>query len=115
MDANKILKMVDTTIIQAFKSGHDVNQIKDSLKTRCVNFKKVLLKDEKINIEAVLSANWDEITSSRERYGSFYIRSCKRRIEDLDWVLRSKMKFYNKTEEQIFNLIKLKDKLSINK
>ncbi len=113
MDADKILKMVDTTIIQSFKNGHDVNQIKDSLEIRCVNFKKVLLKDETINIEAVLSANWDEITSSRQRYGSFYIRSCIKRIEDLNWVLKSKMKFYNKTEEQIFNFVKLKDKLSL--
>ena len=112
MSPEKILQMVDRTIIQSFKGGKNIIDIKDQLKTRCGNFMKVLLKDETINIDEVMITEWEKLSSSRIKYGVFYIKNCNKRIDDLDWVLTNKDRFTGRNEEQIFGLIKLKDKLS---
>ena len=112
MSPEKILQMVDRTITQSFKGEKDIVDIKQQLNTRCVNFMKVLLKDETIDIDEVMVTDWENLKSSRIKYGVYYIRSCNKRIDDLDWVLSNKGKFTGRNEEQIFGLIKLKDKLS---
>lgn len=106
--------MVDRTIKQSFKGDKDIIDIKKQLKTRCVNFMKVLLKDETLDIDEVMTSDWEDLKSSRIKYGVYYIRSCNKRIDDLDWVLNNKYKFTGRDESEIFGLIKLKDKLSNN-
>ena len=112
MSPEKILQMVDRTIVQSFKGGKDITYIKTQLATRTGNFLKVLLKDETINIDEILETDWENLSSSRVKYGVYYIKNCNKRIEDLNWILSNKGKFSNRNEEQIFGLMKLKDKLS---
>jgi len=112
MSPEKILRMVDRTITQSFKGGENIDDIKSQLRTRSVNFMKVLLKDKTIDVDEVMSTDWENLTSSRIKYGVYYIKNCSKRIDDLDWVLTNKNKFGGRNEEQIFGLIKLKDKLS---
>jgi hypothetical protein len=112
MSPEKILQMVDRTIIQSFKGGKDISDIKTQLNTRCTNFMKVLLKDESIKIEEVMATDWENLSSSRIKYVLYYIKNCNRRIDDLDWVLSNMDKFSGRNEEQMFGLIQLKDKLS---
>ena len=112
MSPEKILQMVDRTIVQSFKDGSEINDIKTQLNVRSSNFLRVLLKDETINIGEIMSTDWENITSSRIKYGVYYIKNCNKRIEDLDWILSNKDRFPNKNETQIFGLLKLKDKLS---
>lgn len=112
MSPEKILRMVDRTITQSFNDGSNIDDIKSHLNLRSSNFLKVLLKDETINIDEIMATDWENFTSSRIKYGVFYIKNCNKRIDDLDWIVMNKDKFPNKNESQIFGLLKLKDKLS---
>jgi len=112
MSPERILEMVDRTIIQSFKEGNVICDIQSQLNTRRYNFLKVLLKDETVDIEKLMSDDWGNLPSSRVKYGVYYIKNCNKRIEDLDWILLNKDRFPNKNESQIFGLLKLKDKLA---
>lgn len=109
MNKDKVLNMVDRIILNHFRDGGNVIDIESNLELRCQNFLKVLLKDDTINIDSVMSLPYDEIKIPRTKYGVFYIKSCKKRIKDLGWLKKNKNKFSNKSDEQIFKLIKLKD------
>jgi predicted site-specific integrase-resolvase len=112
MSPERILEMVDRTIIQSFKEGNVISDIQSQLNTRRSNFLRVLLKDETINVEKIMSTDWVDLPSSKIKYGVYYIKNCNKRIEDLDWILLNKERFPNKNYSQIFSLLKLRDKLS---
>jgi hypothetical protein len=42
-----------------------------------------------------------------------YIKVCAQRVKDLDWLIKNKYKFPKIPNSQVFKLIKLKEKLSI--
>ena len=56
---------------------------------------------------------WPMIDSSRIKYNIFYITHCLKRMEDIDWIVKNRLKFHEYDRLQIFNLIKLKEKLSL--
>lgn len=109
MNKDKVLNMVDRIILNHFRDGFNIIEIESNLELRCENFMKVLLKDETIDIDNVLSMPYEELKIPRTKYGVFYIKSCKKRIKDLNWINNNKINFQNKSDEQIFKLIKLKD------
>ena len=51
----------------------------------------------------------------RIKYLSFYVSHAKKRANDIDWILSNKKKFNKFSNSEIFNLIKLKEKLSYKK
>lgn len=110
MTIEQILKMVDRCISQSFEKGNNITDIQIELETKKVKFKSILDRDM-CNVEEILSADWDDIKSSKARYGSFYIRNCSKRIEDLDWIIKNKNKFNRYSYSEIFQLIKFKEKL----
>ena len=56
---------------------------------------------------------WTKVESSRVKYHLYYISHCLKRIEDINWCLTHRLKFYEYSSLQLFNLIKLKEKLSL--
>ena len=115
MDADRILGIVDGTIISSFNVGKDINHVLSELKTRSINFEKVLRRDPDLNVEKMMISEWDDIKVVKVRYGTFYIRSCAKRIKDLDWISKNKSKFSKYSDIEMFNLVKFKDKLSNTK
>jgi hypothetical protein len=72
------------------------------------------LRDFKdVDVDTILATELCEIKSSRTRYYIYYINHCNKRIIDLNWILDNRFKFPNFGIKQIFKLMMLKDKLSI--
>jgi hypothetical protein len=116
MKEERINDLIDNQILKSFsdfKSLNDVHVvsiIKSELRTKIVKFTGILLKD--VDVDKMLGLKFDEITPIKVRYGIANIRHCKKRINDLNWLLDNKYKFKNLSNTKVFNLIKLKDKLS---
>lgn len=119
MDIGKITKIVDKTIddligttplylIQSRlleKSGKYITSLKQN--------------DPLIDIEELLKKeSFSDINPIRTRYLICYIKHSNKRVKDLGWIRDNKWKFtkFNLTNDrEFFKLIKLKDKLSIDK
>ena len=110
MTIEQILKMVDRCILQSFEKGNNITDIQSELENKKVKFKSILIRDMD-NVEKILVSDWDDIESSKARYGSFYIRSCSKRIEDLDWIIKNKNKFNKYSYSEVFQLSKFKETL----
>ena len=102
--------MVDGTAIQSIQSD---------LAIRCKNMTNTLLLDKdktKYTLEDILNMSISDLDNvvgeTRLRYVAYYIKHSKQRIVDLEWLVSNKYKFKQYSNSQIFNLIKLKEKLS---
>jgi hypothetical protein len=113
MDKNRIHEMIDRKIIESFKQGDDIIAIQNELSKRFSNFKKSLENDKSIDIKKLMALDFNEIETKRMRYGITYIKQCEKRIKDLDLILEKKINFRKYSNSQAFNLLRLKDKLSI--
>lgn len=89
--------------------------LKDDLKERVERFKGIALRDFGIDAEEILkSNNVDDMESSRLRYNLYYIIHCRTRLKDIDWIIRNRLKFHKWSNNQIFKLIMLKEKLHVS-
>ena len=113
MDKNRIHDMIDRDVLKSFTKGNDISFIKNDLSNRFSNFKKSLELDKSININELMSLDFDEIESKRIRFGITYIKHCQKRIKDLNWILDKKSEFEHLTNSKIFKLILFKEKMSI--
>ena len=69
---------------------------------------------EDFTLEKILTTDWETVGPVRAKYSVFYVQHTHKRIKDLDWLLLNKSKFKKYSNSQVFNLIKLKEKLSID-
>lgn len=116
MKQQDIRNIVDKNIIKLFDEGLGLHGTIENIFERDIKFRGILLRDFKgVDIDLILSneEGWSKIESSRMRYYIYYINHCNKRIIDLNWILHNKLRFVNFTNKQIFKLMMLKDKLSI--
>ncbi len=104
---------VDRRIHQSMIDGLSIFAIKQDIETRYTNMSNVLTnKDISVDeFEELLRGDIEKIESSRIKYTAFYVRHARKRLFDLDWLLSNKSRFPKYSNSQIFNLIKLRDKL----
>lgn len=117
-----VTNIVDRSLNDLLKQGLGFLETKENLRLRTVRLKVGLEKDMKTcellkNVDPDVLLNtpdfWKSVDSSRVKYHLYYISHCFKRIDDIDWCLRNRLKFYEYSSLQLFNLIKLRDKLSI--
>lgn len=113
MDVIRINDMVDRNIVKFFQDGFSIGAIQSELTLRMNNFKRTLEKDH-INIEILSKTKFEDIASTRHRYGITYIKQSQKRIDDLTWILSNNYKFKNLDNSKIFDLLKFRDKLELN-
>lgn len=105
---------VDRRIYQSMIDGFSIMSIKQDIETRYTNMSTVLSKDMPIGeFEELLKGDLEKIESSRIKYTAFYVRHARKRLSDLDWLVTNKSRFPKYSTSQIFNLIRLRDKLSV--
>ena len=109
--------MIDRRIIQHYVDGQTTPVIIKEIETRISNIGSILVK-EGINVNNFSKSDIENIDSigltTRIKYSILYIRHSLDRISDLNWVDLNKKKFKHLCNSQIFGLIKLKEKLSID-
>lgn len=108
------MNFVDRRIHENMVDGFPILSIKQDIETRYKNMSKGILKDlitQEAFDELLLKGDLDKIETSRVKYVAFYVSHAKQRIKDLDWILENRKKFPQFSISQIFNLIKLKEKL----
>lgn len=122
MNTENVKAFIDKKILKSMVDGVSIASIKNELAIKSKNMTNSLFLDnEKSNlspytIDQFLSMTGEQldevIGNSRLKYLSFYISHSKKRIFDLDWLVSKKGEFKKFSNSQIFNLIKLKEKLS---
>jgi hypothetical protein len=115
MNYEEFIYMIDKKIIQSFSDGLVVSVIQEELVSKKENFIKVVQshKDD-FTLEKILTTDWETVAPVRAKYSVFYVQHADKRIKDLDWLILNKYKFKKYSNSQVFNLIKLKEKLSID-
>lgn len=109
------MAFVDKRIYQHMVDGFPIATIKQDIEIRSKNMSKSLFKDlTPFQFEEILKSDLEQIQASRIKYTAFYVKHARKRLVDLDWILENKTKFPKFSNSQIFNLIKLKEKLQPN-
>ena len=117
-----VTTIVDRSLTDLLKQGLGFLDTKENLRLRTVRLRAGLEKDMKtcellknVDPDVLLYTPeyWKSVDSSRVKYHLYYISHCFKRIEDIDWCLKNRLKFYEYSTLQLFNLIKLRDKLSL--
>jgi hypothetical protein len=117
-----VMNIIDNSLIDLLKKGSGFVDTRENLTKRTVRLKESLEKDMKacellknVDPDILLYTPdfWKNVESSRVKYHIYYISHCLKRIEDINWCLKNRLRFYKYSKLQLFNLIKLKEKLSI--
>ena len=113
MKAESVFNMIDKKIIEHLVDGHAIRfvqkDLNDKMNKFCDNIRQA---DAKADVLKLLTMETDQITPSKTRWQVIYIKVCSQRIKDLDWLVKNKYKFPDRSNSQVFKLIKLKEKLS---
>lgn len=119
MKSESVKSFIDRKIYQSMVDGTAIQSIQSDLAIRCKNMTNTLLLDKdktKYTLEDILNMSISDLDNvvgeTRLRYVAYYIKHSKQRIVDLEWLVSNKYKFKQYSNSQIFNLIKLKEKLS---
>lgn len=111
MRKESINDMVDRRIIESLQMGSSIALIRLEIGTKIHNFQKVFEKDN-TDVSSLMKLDFNELGPAKTRYGITYIKHSLKRIEDLRWIEKNKLKFRNFSNSQIFRLLQLRDKLS---
>jgi len=114
MKTESVFNMIDKKIIQNLVDGHAIafiqSDLNDKMNKFCDNIRQA---DKTADVFKLLQMDTETITPSKTKYQVMYIKVCSQRVKDLDWLMKNKYKFPGRSNSQIFKLIKLKEKLSI--
>jgi hypothetical protein len=116
MKTESVFNMIDKKIIEHLVEGHAIRfiqqELNDKMNKFCDNIKQA---DKTADVLKLLMMETETITPSKTKYQVMYIKVCAQRVKDLDWLIKNKHKFPGRSNSQVFKLIKLKEKLSIEK
>jgi len=114
MKTESVFNMIDKKIIEHLVEGHAITFIQKDLNDKmnkfCDNIKQA---DKTVDLLKLLMMETETITPSKTKWQVMYIKVCAQRVKDLDWLIKNKYKFPGRSNSQVFKLIKLKEKLSI--
>jgi hypothetical protein len=113
MRKESITNMIDKKIISSLVEGHAIRVIQEDLIDRMNKFCSNIKEDRSVDLLKLLTIeDTESITHSKTKYQIIYIKECQKRVKDLGWLTSNKHRFPNLSNSQVFNLIKLKEKLS---
>jgi hypothetical protein len=109
MVASVIEEHIDRKILEEISRGNNLDEIISFLKSNCDKFMR---RDSFIAIsKSYIIKNWNLI-EVKKKYTTYYVIHSTKRKNDIEWVLKNKEKFNkNLTDEKLFKLILLKEKL----
>lgn len=122
MKRDNVIAFLDRRITSEMAEGKALLAIKDDLcirvrnmKTAISNEKDKILHLENTSVNSIIDNVDNYEVPIRVKYLSFYVSHAQKRAKDIDWIMLNKNKFSRFSNSEIFNLIKLKEKLSYKK
>lgn len=113
MKKEAIVNMIDRIIVSSLAEGHAIAYIQQELDKKMHKFAgNIKDNDKNADLLKLLVMDENSISPTRTRYQVMYIKQCGKRIKDLNWLLKNKYKFPKLSNSQVFNLLKLREKLS---
>jgi hypothetical protein len=112
MTKERITEMIDKKILESFSNGFAIKVIQNQLEEKANKFAANIKQDPTVDLLRLLSLEFDQVAPVRTKFGVAYIKQSLKRIKDLEWVKKNKYKFPQHSSSQVFNLLKLKEKLS---
>ncbi len=111
MQKNQIENLVDSKIEDYYKKGMSYQEVVSQISEAMSRMLAVMEKDgiSAIEFEA---AEWESQASSRVRYYSHYVRHCRLRLADLEWMLEGEAIFPDLGSAGLFGLAKLRRRLA---
>ncbi len=115
-----IENIIDKNITDLIKDGNGFIEVIENLEDRSKKIKNKLYKDillcsdlKDIDPDMLLynECYWDIITSSRIKYSVFYVSHCNKRVDDINWIIKNRLRLSEYSRQQLFNLVKLKELL----
>ena len=114
MKAESVFNMIDKKIIEHLVDGHAIAYVQKDLNDKMNKFcESIRQADAKADVLKLLMMETETITPSKTKWQVMYIKVCAQRVKDLDWLVKNKYKFPGRSNSQVFKLIKLKEKLSL--
>ncbi len=114
MKYDKVRSLIDKNLGDRLREM-TLLDLKEDLNNRIEKFKDIVSRDFGIDAEEILkSGNIDDMESTRLRYNLYYITHCRLRLKDFDWILRNRLKFHKWSNNQVFKLVMLKEKLHVS-
>lgn len=108
MMPEKIENHIDKKIDVFLASGKTYNEVISDIELTLGRF---VLKQSFIKVDKkYLLKNW-KVIDFRKRYTTYYVIFSKKRINDIKWIMENSNKFSDLSENKLFGLVKLKDKL----
>jgi hypothetical protein len=110
MKKEQIENMIDKKIEKSLSDKSTISEINEELVRMSTNIAKTLAKIE-VNVENYMDMEFETIEPIRVRYVVHYVRHCRKRKSDLVWLVKKEREL-NKTSEQMFKLLKFKEKMT---
>lgn len=116
MQKRTITEHIDKKIHKYLLDGYLLNAVQIELGNKIDTFMNYLRDEYQQDNDSVMSLfkmqdieklNLKDITKTRV----WYINHCTKRIKDIDWLIKNQSKFTGYSNDKLFSLIKLKDKL----
>ena len=115
---NRVKDIIDKEVLRCFEVGYSLITIINELQKKCENISKIIERDN-INLEPIYPAIFsgtdiDDLpnVSTKLKYYYTYMTHCKKRIEDIRWIILHKKNFPQHSNSQVYKLLSLKEKLS---
>ena len=110
MKKEQIENMIDKKIEKSLSEKETIFAIKQELSRMSENISKTLAKIE-VSVDDFDGMEFDVIEPIRVRYVVHYVRHCRKRKEDLVWMLKKSIEL-RKNEPEMFKLLKFKEKMT---
>lgn len=109
MKKEQIENMIDKKIEKSLSENSIISKTIEELCVMSSNIIKALSNIE-YKVEDYDGIEFDMIKPARARYVVHYVRHCEKRKSDLMWLIKKK-ELLDKTSEEMFRLVKFKDKM----
>ena len=110
MKKEQIENMIDKSIEKYISEGKNATGIMEELCVKAKNIGKTLEK-QGYTLSQFDGVDFDSIDPVRIRYVVHYVRHCKKRMSDMVWIVK-KCHAMKKTKEEMFKLLKFKEKMT---
>jgi hypothetical protein len=115
MRRDTVISLIDNRIIERLQVL-SILEVKQETFNKASRFSDIIKRDiPDININKLLNNDSTELNkidpklTNRIKYCIFYINHCYGRVNDLEWMLKNRIKFNRYDNQKLFRLLKFKE------